>query len=101
MSAISLLEVLVVAYRAGDVQLARRYEWLLTRSRGLRLVDITREQLQGAAQLRAVTGMKTPDAFQMAAALSTDCRTFLTNNRKLPTVGRLRILQLSSYNKLS
>jgi predicted nucleic acid-binding protein len=73
-----------VPYRAGDVQLARRYESLLTRSRWLRLVDVTREQLQGAAQLRAVTGMKPPDALQVAAGLSTDCRALLTNDRKLP-----------------
>ena len=95
-SAITLLEVLVVPYRAGDVQLAQRYEVLLTRSRGVRLVDVTRDQLRAAAQLRAVTGMKTPDALQVAAALGAECRTFLTNDRALPAVPGLRIMQLSS-----
>jgi predicted nucleic acid-binding protein len=96
-SAVTLLEVLVVPYRAGDVQLAERYELLLTRSRGVRMVDVTRDQLRAAAQLRAATGMKTPDALQIASALSAECRTFLTDDRGLPTVPGLQIVQLSSY----
>jgi predicted nucleic acid-binding protein len=96
-SAVTLLEVLVVPYRVGDVQLAGRYELLLTRSRGVRMVDVTRDQLRAAAQLRATTGMKTPDALQIAAALSAECRAFLTNDRALPAVPGLRIAQLSSY----
>jgi predicted nucleic acid-binding protein len=98
-SAVTLLEVLVVPYRAGDVQLAARYELLLTRSRGIRMVDVTRDQLRAAAQLRAATGMKTPDALQIAAALSTACRTFLTNDRQLPAIPGLRIVQLSSFGR--
>lgn len=96
-SAVTLLEVLVVPYRAGDVRLAARYELLLTRSRGVRMIDVTRDQLRTAAQLRAATGVKTPDALQIAAALSADCRTLLTNDRGLPVVPGLRIVQLSSY----
>jgi predicted nucleic acid-binding protein len=98
-SAVTLLEVLVVPYRIGDVQLADRYELLLTRSRGVRMVDLTRDQLRAAAQLRAMTGAKTPDALQLAAALSTRCRTFVTNDRALPAVPGLQIIQLSSYLK--
>jgi predicted nucleic acid-binding protein len=61
------------------------------------MVDVTRDQLRAAAQLRAATGMKVPDALQIAAALSADCRTLLTNDRGLPVVPGLRIVQLSSY----
>ncbi|MCA1586885.1 MAG: PIN domain-containing protein [Acidobacteria bacterium] len=43
-SALTLLEVLVVPYRAGNRQLAERYEQLLTRSRGIRMVELTRDQ---------------------------------------------------------
>jgi predicted nucleic acid-binding protein len=96
-SAVSLLEVLVVPYRAGDVQVAERYELLLTRGRGVRMIDITRDQLRAAAQLRAVTGVRTADALQMVAALAADCRTFLTNDRELRPIPGLRIVQLSSY----
>jgi len=96
-SALTLLEVLVVPLRAGDRQLAERYESLLTRGRGLRLVDITRAQLEAAASLRAVTGARTPDALQLAAAISTGCKTFVTNDRRLPAVPGLRVVQLSQY----
>ena len=96
-SALTLLEVLVVPYRAGNRPLAERYEALLTRSRGIRLVELTREQLRAAAQLRAATGVKTPDALQLVAALGTGCTTFLTNDRDLPPVPGLRVIQLSSY----
>ena len=96
-SALTLLEVLVVPYRVGHRQLTERYEALLTRSRGVRLVDVTRDQLRAAAQLRAATGVKTPDAFQLVAALATGCKTFVTNDRCLPGVPGLRVIQLSSY----
>lgn len=98
-SALTLLEVLVVPYRAGNRLLADRYEALLTRSRGIRFVDLTREQLRAAAQLRAVTGVKTPDALQLVAALTAGCTTFLTNDRRLPAIPGLRVLQLASYLK--
>ena len=96
-SAVTLLEVLVVPYRSGNAALAERYELLLTRSRGVQLVDISRDLLRAAAQLRAARGMKTPDALQVCAALAAGCTTFLTNDRELPSVSGIRILQLASY----
>jgi len=43
----------------------------LTRSRGVRLVDLSRDQLRTAARLRAQHGgIRTPDALQLAAAIS-------------------------------
>jgi uncharacterized protein len=96
-SAVTLLEVLVVPYRAGNHALAERYEALLTRSRGVRLIDLTRDQLRRAAQIRAATGARTPDALQVAAALAAQCAVFITNDRRLPTVSGLRIIQLAAY----
>jgi predicted nucleic acid-binding protein len=97
-SGLTLLEVLVVPYRAGNLALAERYEASLSRSRGLRLVDIGRDELRAAAQLRALhPSLRTPDALQMATALSAGCRSFVTNDRDLPAVPGLRILQLRKY----
>jgi predicted nucleic acid-binding protein len=96
-SALTLLEVLVVPYRAGNRQLAERYEALLTRSQGIRMIELTRDQLRAAAHLRAATGAKTPDALHLVSALGAGCKTFLTNDRRLPTVPGLRVIQLSSY----
>jgi predicted nucleic acid-binding protein len=96
-SSLTLLEVLVVPYRAGNRQLAQEYERLLTSSRGLRLIDLTRDHLRAAARLRASTGFKTPDALQLAVAIGAGCRAFITNDRRLTGVPGLRILQLSDY----
>lgn len=96
-SALTLLEVLVVPYRAGNLALAERYEQLLTRSRGIVVCDLSRDLLRAAAELRAATGAKTPDALQLAAALSAGCKAFVTNDRRIPDVPGVRILQLADY----
>jgi predicted nucleic acid-binding protein len=96
-SALTLLEVLVVPYRAGDRPLADRYEQLLTRSRGIRVIDPSRGQLRVAAQLRAASGVKTPDALQLAAAMGSGCSAFVTNDRRLPGIAGMRVLQLADY----
>ncbi len=76
---------------------AQRYEALLVRGSGVHVVDLTREQLRAAAKLRAATGMKTPDALQLAAAITMECTSFVTNDRRLPDVPGIRILQLRAY----
>jgi predicted nucleic acid-binding protein len=96
-SALTLLETLVVPYRAGDTSLAERYEALLSRSRGLRLVELDRSLLRAAAHLRAVLSVKTPDAIQLAAAIGARCTSFVTNDRALPPIPGLRILRLRDY----
>jgi predicted nucleic acid-binding protein len=97
-SILTLLEVLVIPYRAGNVLLADRYERVLTSSRGLRLVDVDRSQLRAAAQLRAIhTSLRTPDALQITAALSGGCSVLLTNDRALPAVPGLRVIQLRDF----
>lgn len=95
-SGLTLLEVLVVPYRRRNLAIAERYEVLLTRSRGVRLVELTRDQLRAAAQLRAASGAKTPDALQIVAAMSAGCRTLVTDDRRMPQISGLRIIQLST-----
>jgi predicted nucleic acid-binding protein len=96
-SAVTLLEVLVVPYRAGAIELAGQYEAVLTRSRGLDLIELSRAQLRTAAQLRAINpALRTPDALQLAAALAMRCATFITNDRRLPPLAVITIVQLDS-----
>lgn len=96
-STLTLLEVLVVPLRHADVVLARRYEALLAGSRGLELADVSRAVLRDAAALRAATGLRTPDAIQIATALQRGCTAFVTNDRELPDLPGLRVLQISSF----
>ena len=95
-SAITLLEVLVLPYRAGDLALASRYEALLTRSRELEMVPMDGTVLRGAAYLRAHYRVSTPDALHLAAALTRRCTAFVTNDRELPAVPGLRVVQLGA-----
>lgn len=96
-SGLTLLETLVVPYHIGNGPLAESYEALLTRSRGIRLVDLHLPLLRAAAQLRARVRVSTPDAVQLAAALAANCAAYLTNDRDLPSIPGLRILQLRDY----
>lgn len=96
-SGVTLLETLVIPYRSGDTTLAARYEALLTRSRGIRFVDLDRALLRSAAQLRALLSVRTPDALQLAAALSARCSAYLTNDRSLPVIPGLKTLQVKDY----
>ena len=95
-SAVTLLELLVVPYRVGDLSLAARYETLLTQSAGLRMVALDHAQLRTAAHIRARFGVRTPDALQLAAAVTAHCTAFLTNDRRLPQIPGLRIVQLDA-----
>lgn len=94
-SALTLLEVTVVPFRLNNFALANQYEALLTRSRGLICRELDRPLMLAAARLRAVTQMKTPDAIQVAAALASEASIFLTNDRRLPTVPGLKVVQLT------
>ncbi len=93
-SALTLLEVLVRPYRAGNAALAGRYEALLTRSRGLQLIDLSRVQLQAAAQVRAAYAVRTPAALQLAAALASRSTAFVTNDRQIPAIPGLTTILL-------
>jgi predicted nucleic acid-binding protein len=44
--------------------------------------------------LRARYPVRTPDALQIAAALSNGCQAFLTNDKRLKPVSELKILVL-------
>jgi predicted nucleic acid-binding protein len=95
-SALTLLETLVIPLRTNNLELAEQYEKILTHSLNLKLVELSIPVLRTAAKLRAVTKTRTPDAIQLAAAIHADCTSFLTNDRKMPAYGGIRIVQLHS-----
>lgn len=96
-SGITLIETLVIPFRNSDHELADQYERILTRSPGVRLYELDRELLRQGAYLRAHLGLKTPDALQIAAAQRAGCSAFITNDRRLPDIENLKIIQLSNY----
>lgn len=96
-SGLTLMETLVMPYRRRDRPLAEQYEALLTRSRGLRLVELSNALLRTAAELRAELELRTPDAIQLAAAVHGGCSLLITNDRRLPDLPGLPVRQLSDY----
>jgi predicted nucleic acid-binding protein len=94
-SELTLMEVLIRPLQLGDAALAMRYEELLGNGRGLRLIPISRGILAVAAQIRAATRVRTPDAIQLATALSAGATAFVTNDRALPRLPSLDLVQLS------
>lgn len=83
-SLVTLLEVLVHPLRHGRADLAREYRDILLRSPSLTALHIGERVAMEAARLRALHGMKTPDAIQLATAKIAGATWFLTNDEDLP-----------------
>jgi predicted nucleic acid-binding protein len=74
-------------------QLVAAYEQLLLSSE-IQLMPITLDILKQAAQLRAITNLKTPDAIHAATALASGCVQLITNDDDLRRVHGLSIVVL-------
>lgn len=100
-SSLAVLETLVLPYRLGNMGLARRYERILGRSRGLRLIPVATTVLRHAARLRAEWSLKTPDAIHLASAMTSRATSFLTHDRSMPQVPGIRTVLLSELGSAS
>lgn len=74
------LECLVGPMKSGDRALRLRYERALSL---LRLLDMPPAVYDGAAELRARYGLRTPDALHLACAQHHGCRALWTNDDRL------------------
>ena len=74
------LECLVGPMKSGDRGLRLRYEHALSL---LRLLDMPPAVYDGAAELRARYGLRTPDALHLACAQHHGCRALWTNDDRL------------------
>lgn len=92
-SDLTLMETLVGPLKSGDVRLAQAYETLFQQAQ-TRLVPITQSILRDAAQLRATTKLRTPDAIHAASALQSSCALFVTNDSAFRVVAGLSVVIL-------
>ena len=97
-SAITLTEVLVHPMRSDNNSLAQAYRDILLNSSGFRLLPITGQVAEIAADLRARYNLRTPDAIHLAAALDNNCDAFLTNDAKLTRVAEINVQLLDSID---
>lgn len=93
-SVITLSEVLVQPFRQSNTHLQQLYRQILTRTLNFRTLPINIAIAEHAADLRARYNLRTPDALQIAAALSVGCEALLTNDSMLQRVTELQILVL-------
>lgn len=93
-SELILMETLVLPLRNSNSILINAYEQLLISSE-IRLIPISQLILRQAANLRATTSLKTPDAIHAATALSVSCNQFITNDKGFRNVANLPVIILS------
>jgi predicted nucleic acid-binding protein len=98
-STITLTECLVQPYREKNMVLAVRYMVLFRNFPHLSVLSVTDEIAERAAFLRAYYNLKTPDAIQLATALVSGSRAFLTNDEEMPEVEEIQVLILAQYLK--
>ncbi|MEB3885927.1 type II toxin-antitoxin system VapC family toxin [Lyngbya sp. CCY1209] len=92
-SELTLMEVLVMPIRQENYTLIEDYRNLLE-STQIQLIPIEREILLGAAELRARTNLKTPDAIHATTAINANCDLFLTNDRAFDRISILSAIIL-------
>lgn len=93
-STLTLTEVLIHPFRTGSYSLAERYFQILTSSRNLAILPVSDLIAIEAARFRAETGVKAPDAIQLATARIGGAAAFLTNDSKFRSAGDCRVIVL-------
>jgi predicted nucleic acid-binding protein len=96
-STITLLEVLIHPFRAGNEILAQKYRDILLYSDGLNTFEIFHEVSEASARLRAKYSIKTPDAIQIAMGILYGADKFLTNDPDLRKVSEIQVLILDDF----
>ena len=86
--------MLVHPIRNHDEGLAHEYQDILLNAANITTVPVTPITAQVAAELRAESRLKTPDAIHLATALNHQASSFLTNDRDFPSATGVRILKL-------
>lgn len=99
-TAVTLAEVLTLPAQAGGLQALQDYELFLTSFPNLRLVPLDVDLARETALVRGATGLRTPDAVQVAAARVHGADAIITNDRRW--VGRVtapRVLLLDDLDR--
>jgi len=94
LASVALTELIVGPVRAGDEALAERYVDAVRSIGGLRIVSVGAEVAVEAGVLRGRHRLPLADALHLAAAREAGATAFITNDRRIPAIPRLEILQL-------
>ena len=89
-----VIETLVKPLRDGNEEIADQYRNIFA-SRAVNLLEASYAVAELAAQVRAATGLKTPDALHAASALHAECARFITNDTAFRRVQKLPVVILA------
>lgn len=96
-SVLTLLEVAVKPLQLGRPEIADSYQALLGDISNLTIVNLDLRSARIGAELRATYGLRTPDAFQIAACLAHGADAFVTNDRRLRRVKEIDVVLLDDF----
>lgn len=96
-STLTLLETLVKPKVIGDEDMRDDYYYALTSFPNLKLRPVDEEVAETAAEIRARSGLRTPDALQVATCLVEGASAFITNDERLRKVEGLQIIVMEDY----
>jgi predicted nucleic acid-binding protein len=95
-SELSLAEALVKPLQTQNIAQQEIYKQAIASRQNVSVIPVQREILIKAAQLRATTKLKLPDAIHFATALQTTFQTFVTNDRGFQGIPGISVILLSS-----
>lgn len=98
-SFITLIEVLTKPIEEKNKKLMRKYEDLLTNSKGLILADMDKNIAIESARLRAKYKIKIPDAIQVTSGMVNGAKAFITNDSNLKKIKEIKIIVLEDIIK--
>ena len=95
---VTLAEILTAPAKTGDRQAFQDYELYLTRFPNLQIAPLDIELARETALVRGATGLRTPDAIQVAAARLVKADAIITNDRRwVGRVDRPAVVVLDEY----
>lgn len=97
-SVVTLTEVLVLPLRHNRLDLADKYRDILLGSSTISTLPITASIARLASEYRATFNLRTPDAYQLAAARIAGATSFLTNDSVISAVPGLDVVLLSQID---
>jgi len=93
-SVLTLTELLIHPIKTNNVALENSYTYLLKSILSEPLIAIDEQISVKAAFYRAKYNIRTPDALQIAAAVTHACDIFFTNDKKLKKISDIKVLTL-------
>jgi predicted nucleic acid-binding protein len=97
-SEITLAEILVKPIELGDRDLAAAYEQMIMPGVNFEVLQVRREILVGAAQMRVRrSSMRLPDAIHISTALASRCSHFVSDDQRLHSIESLKTLSVNPF----